>query len=71
VARVKTPLQRRLEKLLTERFPPPASVQLQEHDDIFGVITSSQFAGVETILARSFHNRIIWSLTTVCGILGK
>jgi hypothetical protein len=59
-----------LEKLLTERFPPPASVQLQEHDGIFGVITSSQFAGVETILDRSFHNRIIWSLTTARGILG-
>jgi hypothetical protein len=59
-----------LEKVLPERFPRPASVQLQEHDGIFGVITSSQFAGVETILARSIDNRNIWSLRTARGILG-
>jgi stress-induced morphogen len=59
VARVKTPRQRRLEKLLTERFPLPASVQLQEHDGIFGVITSSQFAGVETIDRQNLIGDIV------------
>jgi len=49
VARVKTPLQRKLEKLLTERFPPPATVRLEDHDGILGVVTSSTFSRMQTI----------------------
>lgn len=49
MARVKTPLQRKLEKLLTERFPPPATVRLEDHDGILGVVTSSTFSRMQTI----------------------
>jgi hypothetical protein len=49
VARLKSPLLRKLEKVLTQRFPLPATVKLEDHDGIIGVITSAGFAGMETI----------------------
>jgi stress-induced morphogen len=49
MASLKSPLLRRLGKVLSQRFPPPASVKLEDHDGIIGVITSVQFAGMETI----------------------
>jgi stress-induced morphogen len=44
-----TPLLRKLEKALTKQFPAPATVKLEDHDGLIGVITSSRFAGMETI----------------------
>jgi stress-induced morphogen len=49
MASVKSLLQRKLERLLAQRFPPPATIRLEDHDGIIGVITSAQFAGMETI----------------------
>jgi stress-induced morphogen len=49
VAHLKSPLVRKLEKVLTQRFPSPATVRLEDHDGIIGVITSAGFAGMESI----------------------
>ena len=49
MASVKSLLQRKLEKLLVQRFPPPATIRLEDHDGIIGVITSAQFADMEPI----------------------
>ncbi|MBI3462706.1 MAG: hypothetical protein HY000_06545 [Planctomycetes bacterium] len=49
MATVKTPLVRKLEKVLTKRFPSPATIKLEDHDGIIGVITSPSFAGMESI----------------------
>jgi hypothetical protein len=49
VARVETPLVRKLKKLLIKQFPPPSRVELEDHDGIVGVITSKEFAAMETI----------------------
>lgn len=49
MGRVKTSLVRKLEKVFRRRFPPPASIQLEEHDGIIGVITSEEFAAMDTI----------------------
>ena len=49
MARVRTPLLRKLERVLVQQFPPPDKVKLQDHDGIIGVITSDRFAGMETI----------------------
>lgn len=49
MAQVKSPLQRKLEKVLSRRFPPPATIKLEDHDGIIGVITSSVFARMEPI----------------------
>ena len=49
MARLKSLLVRKLEKTLTRRFPPPATVELEDSDGIIGVITFAGFAGVETI----------------------
>jgi hypothetical protein len=46
---VKSGLQRKLEKILVQRFPPPATIRLEDLDGIIGVITSAQFARMETI----------------------
>lgn len=42
-------LQRKLEAVLTQRFPAPATVMLEDNDGIIGVITSSGFAGMESL----------------------
>ena len=49
MARLRTPLLRKLEKVLTQRFPPPATVKLEDHDGVIGVITSGHFAGMDSI----------------------
>jgi acid stress-induced BolA-like protein IbaG/YrbA len=59
VGRLKTPLLRKLENVLTEQFPAPATVKLQEHDGIIGVVTSTQFAAMETIDRQNLIGEII------------
>lgn len=49
MARVRSLLVRKLERELSRRFPPPAKVELQENDGIIGVITSLEFARMDTI----------------------
>ena len=43
------PLVRKLEKALVKRFPSPATVRLEDHHGIIGVITSARFARMETL----------------------
>lgn len=57
----KTPLVRKLEKVLTKRFPSPATVKLDEVDGIIGVITSDEFMGMETIDRQTLLGDIIAS----------
>jgi len=49
LARLKTSLIGKVRKVLAEQFPAPATVKLEDHDGIIGVITSASFAGMETI----------------------
>jgi hypothetical protein len=49
VASPKTPLVRKLQKVLTKQFPAPATVRLEDVDGIIGVITSANFARMDTI----------------------
>jgi hypothetical protein len=49
MASVKSLLQRKLKKVLTKRFPPPAIIKLDEHRGIIGVVTSPDFAAIDTI----------------------
>ena len=53
MASLKSPLVRKLEKLLAQKFPPPATIKLEDHDGIIGVVTSSRFARMETIDRQS------------------
>jgi hypothetical protein len=46
---LKSPLVRKLEKVLAERFPTPATIKLDDNDGIIGVITFAGFAGMEAI----------------------
>ena len=59
MARLKTTLVRKLERTLTRKFPPPATVKLEDHDGIIGVITSTTFAGMETIDRQNLIGEII------------
>ena len=59
MARLGAPLLRRLKRVLTQRFPPPATVKLEDHDGIIGVITSAQFAGMETIDRQNLIGDIV------------
>ena len=59
MATLKTPLLRKLKKVLTEQFPSPATVKLEDQDGIIGVITSKRFAGMETIDRQNLIGNII------------
>jgi hypothetical protein len=45
--------------VLTERFPSPATIKLEDHDGIIGVITSPGFAEMETIDRQNLIGDII------------
>jgi hypothetical protein len=49
MASVKSSLVRKLKEVLTRRFPPPATVRLDDEDGIFGVVTSTAFSRMETM----------------------
>jgi hypothetical protein len=59
VASLKTPLLRKLKNVLTQRFPSPATVKLEDHNGIIGVITSAGFAGMETIDRQNLIGDIV------------
>jgi hypothetical protein len=61
VASLKTPLLRKLEKVLVKRFPAPAAVRLEDYNGIIGVITSAAFAGMESIDRQSLIGDIVES----------
>lgn len=44
-----TLLVRKIKKLLAQRFPPPATIKLEDRDGIIGVITSAEFAKIDSI----------------------
>ncbi len=56
---LKTPLLRKLEKVLIKRFPAPATVKLEDHDGIIGVITSTVFAGMDTMDRQSLIGDVV------------
>jgi stress-induced morphogen len=41
------PFRKRLERILRQRFPKPASIELREDDGVIGVIASPEFRGKE------------------------
>ena len=49
MASVKSPLLRKVERILTKRFPPPSAVKLEDHNGIIGVVTSTKFAKLDGI----------------------
>jgi hypothetical protein len=59
VARVKTRLARKLEGVLTQRFPPPATVRLEEHNGIIGVVTSTEFARMDSVDRQSLIGDLV------------
>ena len=59
MASVKSPLQRKLKKLLAQRFPPPATIRLEDLDGIIGVITSAQFFRMDPIDRQALISKIL------------
>ena len=49
MARLKSAFLRKLERILTRQFPAPATVKLEDHDGVIGIIASASFAGMESI----------------------
>lgn len=47
MASVKSSLRRKLMRILSKRFPPPATVKLQEHNGVFGVVRSAEFVKMD------------------------
>ena len=49
----------KLEKILARRFPAPATVKLEEHDGIIGIITSEEFARMDSFDRQDLIGEII------------
>ena len=61
MARVKASVLAKVKRALIEKFPPPATVKLVDHDGIIGVITSASFAGMDTIDRQDLIGRVVES----------
>ena len=61
MASLKTPLLRKLKKALMERFPSPATIKLDDLDGIVGIITSTTFAGMESMDRQDMIGGIVES----------
>jgi hypothetical protein len=59
LARLKNRLIQRVQELLLQKFPPPDSIKLEEHDGIIGVITSKKFAGMESLDRQSLIGDLV------------
>ncbi len=59
MATLKSKLLRKLEKVLIKRFPSPATVKLDEHEGIIGVITSDEFFGMDPLDRQSLIRAIL------------
>jgi len=42
-------LRRKVERVLTESFPPPAKVRVEDHDGIYGSVVSNRFKRMEMV----------------------
>lgn len=51
-------LRERVISLLTEAFPPPAKVELQEGEEIIGVLVSERFEGINSVERHG----IVWDV---------
>lgn len=58
MASVKSRLQRKLERILTKRFPPPSTVRLDECNGIIGVVTSPAFEKMDRMDRRDLIDEI-------------
>ena len=59
MAVVKSRLLRKLRKVLTQRFPPPSTVKLEDYEGVVGVVTSASFAGMDSIDRQSLIGDIL------------
>jgi hypothetical protein len=64
MANVKSPLVVKLEKVLSERFPPPDKIMLEDLDGVVGVITSSSFTTMDTLDRQNLIGKLIESHLT-------
>ena len=56
---IQTPLLRKVRKALTQRFPLPARVRLEDHDGIIGSIAAGEFAGMSTIDRQNLIGKVL------------
>jgi acid stress-induced BolA-like protein IbaG/YrbA len=59
MARVKDPLLKKLERVLTRRFPPPATIRLEDQHGIIGIVTSAGFARMDPIDRQELIGEIL------------
>lgn len=64
MAALKSSLLRKLETAFARRFPSPASVKLEDHDGIIGVVTSAEFARMDTIDRQDLIGKIVAAALT-------
>lgn len=61
MARLKVPLVGKLRRVLRKRFPPPATIRVEDEngDGIIGVIRSSEFTAIEPIDRQRLIHQIL------------
>jgi len=57
-------LVEKVQEILTQRFPPPAKIEVEDDDGILGSVVSSEFRGMPTIdRVNALWNALDHSLT--------
>lgn len=59
MAHLTSPLVKKLKRKLTEVFPPPDTVKLEDDDGITGVITSSRFERMDGVDRQRLIRKIL------------
>jgi hypothetical protein len=52
-------IDRKLKRILEERFPPPDKVELRDKDRIIGVITSRRFRRMDSLQRQTLIDSIL------------
>jgi hypothetical protein len=61
ILKKKSPLLRKLAKVLVRRFPPPATVRLEVIDGIIGIVVSDEFEPMDSIDRQALMSQILKS----------
>lgn len=57
-------LKQKLKKILEERFPPPATIELREGDGIIGILVSKQFRRMSRMKRQDVVHELLESKLT-------
>lgn len=59
MGRLKSPLMKKVGRVLAQEFPPPATVRVEDHGGVLGVVVSDRFAGMDSVDRQGLIEEIL------------